>query len=208
MSRRIKVLVACLMAMLLTVPLVYAWIAWRPVEPLSFEVVGRHQVVEQIPDLLGRGVGVSTKYIYDIEVRNASPATIRLVYAAVLASPSPGTAKNIGVLDLGCAPGYSGKPLEDITLLLPAHGTARLRMTLDEDYPVSGTTVFHQWFSSIRGRASELMATLKSRLGIKFSGHAFDIDNPFDERCAPLHWSDTVPRQWTQPALPAPPSPQ
>jgi hypothetical protein len=207
MSRRIKVLLACLGAILLSIPLGYVCVAWRPVDPLSFEVMGRHKVVEQVPDLLGRESEVRTKYTYDIEVRNASPTTIHPVFASVLSAPAPGTAENIGGLDLGRPPGHSGKPLEDITLALPAHGTTRLRMTLNDDRVVAGTTVYYQWYSGIRGRASELKATIKRHLRIKFSGHAFDIDNPFDECCTSLHWSDTVPRRWTQqePPAPAPP---
>ncbi|MEZ0275524.1 MAG: hypothetical protein ACAH88_11525, partial [Roseimicrobium sp.] len=125
MSRRTKFLITALFLALLCIPLGYAWVAWRPVNPLSFQVVGKQVVVQE--EDLGGGEndpffirkGTVLERIYEIEVRNASAATIRLIEAHVQWSASQGPAKHIGNLDMVSNP-LGGMDLDNRTLLLPA----------------------------------------------------------------------------------------
>ena len=141
-------------------------------------------------------------WTYEIEVRNASAATIRLVSTSVTWLNPDGPAKHIGNLDMGSSPFTD--PEWDSTLLIPAHGTARSRMTVydgsSNNRAVEDAEVGYQWISRVRDDASRRLKAIKDhlRLSDSYRGLPYDYSsNPFDESTAPLQWSSTMPRRQT-----------
>ncbi|RBP36955.1 hypothetical protein DES53_11596 [Roseimicrobium gellanilyticum] len=76
MSRRAKIILACLFTVLLGIPLGYAWFTWRPVDPLRFRATAlreQHYRSREHVDF----------QVYEIEVENTSGVPIRILHGEV-----------------------------------------------------------------------------------------------------------------------------
>lgn len=85
MSRRAKIIFACLMLALLGVPLVYALLTWHPAEPLRFHAKTLREQHYRNPSNVDFQV-------YEIEVENTTGVPIHIIHGAVsFITPSAST---------------------------------------------------------------------------------------------------------------------
>ncbi|RBP36956.1 hypothetical protein DES53_11597 [Roseimicrobium gellanilyticum] len=161
MSRRTKVLITALFLALLSVPIVYAIVAWSPERPLRFRVIpddGRYR--EYRYD--------NSMRVYDVEVVNTSAAAIHLDGGSIHVKNAVGGLMpgSLGYLDR--ASGTKLASGQYVALSVPAHSTVRGHACVHENFAplfTSGRAVIkYTWVSNVRERAVRAMNAALRRL--------------------------------------------
>lgn len=127
MSSRARLLTACLLLALLSIPLVYAALTWRPAEPLRFRATALREQHYRSP-------GEVDFQVYEIEVENTSGVPIHIIHGEMsIGAPAashifPGSSP-AGFLGRDEAAHLAGRTLShaivEEAITVPAYGKVR-----------------------------------------------------------------------------------
>jgi hypothetical protein len=156
MSRRAKIILTGLLLALLSVPLVYTVLTWRPLEPLRFRATALREQHYRSP-------GEVDFQVYEIEVENTSGVPIHIIHGEMsLVTPSASTfplvSEPAGFLGRDEEAHLAGRTLSHAILeeviIVPAYGKVRCIAGIYQDataFMSSGHVhIAYRWMSGTK----------------------------------------------------------